>query len=109
MSSHSSQHPQEVLLAQFSPHVHKGGIKPHSFNSFHLLLVMFLFQASSEQLELETADDSCSTPLLLAVMGGDLETVQLLVEREAKVSAINSHNHGVVELCAFKQYLDILK
>ena len=30
MSSHSSHHPQEVLLAQFSLYVHKGDLKPHS-------------------------------------------------------------------------------
>ena len=28
--SHSSHHPQEVLLAQFSLYVHKGGLKPDS-------------------------------------------------------------------------------
>ena len=32
VSSHSSHHPQEVLLAQFSPYVHKGGLKPDSFH-----------------------------------------------------------------------------
>ena len=31
VSSQSSHHPQEVLLAQFSLHVHKGGLKPDSF------------------------------------------------------------------------------
>ena len=30
--SHSSHHPQEVLLAQFSLYVHKGGLKPDSFH-----------------------------------------------------------------------------
>ena len=35
VSSHSSHHPQEVLLAQFSLYVHKGGLKP---DSFHFLL-----------------------------------------------------------------------
>ena len=30
VSSHSSHHPYEVLLAQFSLYVHKGGLKPHS-------------------------------------------------------------------------------
>ena len=35
VSSHSSQHPQEVLLAQFSLFVHKGGLKPLSFHFFH--------------------------------------------------------------------------
>ena len=31
VSSHSSHHPQEVLLAQFSLYVHKSGLKPDSF------------------------------------------------------------------------------
>ena len=35
VSSHSSHHPQEVLLAQFSLYVHKGGLKPDSFHFFH--------------------------------------------------------------------------
>ena len=35
VSSQSSHHPQEVLLAQFSLYVHKGGLKP---DSFHLLI-----------------------------------------------------------------------
>ena len=34
VSSQSSHHPQEVLLAQFSLYVHNGGLKP---DSFHLL------------------------------------------------------------------------
>ena len=46
VSSQSSHHPQEVLLAQFSLYVHKGGLKPDSFHfisssfystSFHLI------------------------------------------------------------------------
>ena len=32
VSSQSSHHPQEVLLAQFSLLVHKGGLKPDSFH-----------------------------------------------------------------------------
>ena len=32
VSSQSSHHPQEVLLAQFSLYVHKGGLKPVSFH-----------------------------------------------------------------------------
>ena len=42
VSSQSSHHPQEVLLAQFSLYVHKGGLRPDSFhfilsymNNFH--------------------------------------------------------------------------
>ena len=36
VSSQSSHHPQEVLLAQFSLYVHKGGLKP---DSFHFILM----------------------------------------------------------------------
>ena len=32
VSSQSSHHPKEVLLAQFSLYVHKGGLKPDSFH-----------------------------------------------------------------------------
>ena len=32
VSSHSSYHPQEALLAQISLYVHKSGIKPDSFH-----------------------------------------------------------------------------
>ena len=34
VSSQSSHHPQEVLLAQFSLYMHKGGLKPDSFIFF---------------------------------------------------------------------------
>ena len=34
VSSQSSHHPQEVLLAQFSLYVHKDGLKPDSFHLF---------------------------------------------------------------------------
>ena len=36
VSSQSSHHPQEVLLAQFSLYVHKGGLKP---DLFHFILL----------------------------------------------------------------------
>ena len=35
VSSHSSHHPQEVLLAQFILYVHKGGLKPDSFHFYY--------------------------------------------------------------------------
>ena len=71
-------------------------------NSLHIL------KASDEQLELITGDDLHSTPLLLAVMSGNLETVRCLVDLGADVSAINSHNNGIVELCAYKHYIEVL-
>ena len=39
VSSQSSHHPQEVLLAQFSLYVHKGGLKPDSFHFIFLHVV----------------------------------------------------------------------
>ena len=39
VSSQSSHHPQEVLLAQFSLYVHKGGLKPDSFHFCHAPLL----------------------------------------------------------------------
>ena len=41
VSSQSSHHPQEVLLAQFSLYVHKGGLKP---DSFHFVLAYMIFR-----------------------------------------------------------------
>ena len=48
VSSHSSHHPQEVLLAQFSLYVHKGGIKP---DSFHLFTMHAITPYKSDKLE----------------------------------------------------------
>ena len=42
VSSHSSHHPQEVLLAQFSLYVHKGGLKPDSFNFIYFSSLLFI-------------------------------------------------------------------
>ena len=39
VSSQSSHHPQEVLLAQFSLYVHKGGLKPDSFHLQEIYLI----------------------------------------------------------------------
>ena len=41
VSSQSSHHSQEVLLAQFSLYVHKGGLKP---DSFHFILYIALYR-----------------------------------------------------------------
>ena len=42
VSSHSSHHPQEVLLAQFSLHLHKGGLNPF-FISFPRLVSSYYY------------------------------------------------------------------
>ena len=36
VSSQSSHHPQEVLLAQFSIYMHKSGLKPDSFHFYYV-------------------------------------------------------------------------
>ena len=43
VSSQSSHHPQEVLLAQFSLYVHKGGLKPDSFHFLNILVSSYRF------------------------------------------------------------------
>ena len=50
VSSHSSHHPQEVLLAQFSLYVHEGGLKP---NSIHFISFASLFASIFCHLKLE--------------------------------------------------------
>ena len=45
VSSQSSHHPQEVLLAQFSLYVHKSGLKPDSFHFIY-------FQVDNRQVEI---------------------------------------------------------
>ena len=45
VSSQSSDHPQEVLLAQFSLYVHKGGLKPDSFHFYHAIIHRFSLNA----------------------------------------------------------------
>ena len=42
VSSQSSHHPQEVLLAQFSLYVHKGGLKPDSFHFISFMLETYI-------------------------------------------------------------------
>ena len=47
VSSQSSHHPQEVLLAQFSLYVHKGGLKPDSFHCRTFVVAKMLGLARS--------------------------------------------------------------
>ena len=47
VSSQSSHHPQEVLLAQFNLYVHKGGLKPDSFHFISLDLVQGMYSSTA--------------------------------------------------------------
>ena len=57
VSSQSSHHPQEVLLAQFSLYVHKGGLKPDSFHLYHIIPTgrMTMFQRWINTSDVKTA------------------------------------------------------
>ena len=59
VSSQSSHHPQEVLLAQFSLYVHKGGLKPDSFH-FPVPLRRTNSTPATEYWTLPTASMHCS-------------------------------------------------
>ena len=48
VSSQSSHHPQEVLLAQFSLYVHKSGLKPDSFHFIYRLYVAHICRFSTQ-------------------------------------------------------------
>ena len=52
VSSQSSHHPQEVLLAQFSLYVHKGGLKPDSFHFYHMEF-LYTIQIQTQSLQYE--------------------------------------------------------
>ena len=49
VSSQSSHHPQEVLLAQFSLYVHKGGLKPDSFHFMSCDLLRLANEETNEE------------------------------------------------------------
>ena len=49
VSSQSSHHPQEVLLAQFSLYVHKGGLKPDSFHFVQLVCAQIAYIITMKQ------------------------------------------------------------
>ena len=60
VSSQSSHHPQEVLLAQFSLYVHKGGLKP---DSFHFIWVVVTSHASENPSKTRTSSLSCEAKM----------------------------------------------
>ena len=47
VASHSSHHPQEVFLTQFSLYVHKGSLKPHSFHFLGYFNALIALSADS--------------------------------------------------------------
>ena len=67
VSSQSSHHPQEVLLAQFSLYVHKGGLKP---DSFHLLEWDVIYNAGIFFLQPWRSKDYVQFEIIINVLFG---------------------------------------
>ncbi|KAK3586524.1 hypothetical protein CHS0354_035060 [Potamilus streckersoni] len=65
--------------------------------------------ADQDSLELETRDELHSTPFLIAVSSGNLDSIKCLLKLGAKIDVINTQNHGAVELCAIRQSIHLLE
>lgn len=85
-----------------------GNIHHAAYRGFLKSVERFI-KADNELLELETDDDLKSTPLLLAVMSGSQDVVESLIGMGARIHAVDSQNHGAIELCAFKKHIDMLR
>lgn len=71
--------------------------------------VDFFLSEDHAFIELETRDELKLTPFLCAISGNRIDAVEHLMKAGAKVDVINAHNHGAVELCALKQYIEMLE
>ena len=85
VSSQSSHHPQEVLLAQFSLYVHKGGLKP---DSFHLVIGLLSARRRPHQIIKFLTDKRC---YILTALGLPLP---LPYSRIIPISHLYSHLKG---------------
>ena len=63
-------------------------------------------------IEQKTIDDFKTTPLLIASLGGHMEVIEMLVDNGADVNAKLDYKqnlkHGIIEIAAIKQHLDLL-
>ena len=84
VSSDSSQHPQEVLLAQFSLYMHKCGLKSHSF--IHL----FIDRGGGPRVVVSTAAFHARVRGSVPGLGGFKETKMFLPHPRVKVSIVGS-------------------
>ena len=80
VSSQSSHHPQEVLLAQFSLYVHKGGLKPDSFHFTSrtsrscLLYMVYMFEVITATLKVISA----ATKVMLTTEEVNITTLNII-------------------------------
>ena len=89
VSSQSSHHPQEVLLAQFSLYVHKGGLKP---DSFHFILC-------GHYCRTKTTSGNCSLESDRLYRCLSLAAAITAVQRQTAVTAYFSSKQ--LQLCVF--------
>ena len=96
VSSQSSHHPQEVLLAQFSLYVHKGGLKPVSFHFIfrHHDLQMFRLKSNThEQFSpLEVVGRGSDAQLQV---GENLNYITYSALRVKTISWVSDKNNGL--------------
>lgn len=71
--------------------------------------INFFLSDDISLLELETTDELHLTPFLCAVDGGKEDSIKLLMDHGAAVEAVTTQNHGVIEICAMKFYIELLE
>ena len=81
----------------------------HAANRGFIKSLEYFLKDDPELLELETQCERKLTPFLCAVDGGKPESVQGMLDLNANVQALSAHNHGAIELCALKFYIELLE
>jgi len=81
----------------------------HASQRSFIKSIDFFLKDDPEILELETIDEKQMTPFVCAVDGGKTESIQYLMEAGAKVTAMDAFNHGAIEICALKFYIEVLE
>ena len=102
VSSQSSHHPQEVLLAQFSLYVHKGGLKPDSFHFY-----LSPEAAKSVACALVTSDLDYCIFLLYNLPDRDIERLQRVQNSLASVVCKSSRFSRSKPLLNFLHWLPV--
>ena len=87
VSSQSSHHPQEVLLAQFSLYVHKSSLKP---DSFHFLATLQCDTGGGPRVVVSTAAFHARVRGSVPGLGGLKETKMFLSHPRVKVNIVGS-------------------
>ena len=75
----------------------------------HHTVVLHLCKVQGKCIDLKTEDRVAATPLLLAARSGGFDTVRVLVELGADLTARDTSGHGVVHLAALHHHINILK